>query len=312
MSNSYVKIIRNNPENFVYLFYTQKQLAYFPNGSIVKQKIVNQAQRASYMFTAMGVSADDAVKVLADGIRAKYGMTPQRFLQCLAQGNPPVVLSSWHGIGDTDDADDTPTVEIDPVTGFPVSIMDEAEAADSVAVNGIGNLNSSLFVPQTLDTPLPVYNANSIGLKDRIMNDMYKSYVVVGNNGATYSNIIDNSTGKTKAVIDMSTGKTVSVRDKSTGNFRASVAKFKECWGEIASCTEDFKSILSSMSSMMGDMLQWIAQLINLCKGNGAVANCEWSPAQPDCWDGVRTTTSQTNWGVLALLGIGLWYISKD
>ena len=156
---NFSKLIKNNPECFVYLFITREQYQYFPAGSPVLQKIVNQAQQGAKMFSQFGYTAQQAVQILANNIKAKYGLTPQQFIVSLAKGITPVAKSGFAGIGEVEVLQEP--VEVDPETGLPVSLFEEAEKAEA-ALNGVGEI--SFITPefeQTLNTPLPVFNAGS-------------------------------------------------------------------------------------------------------------------------------------------------------
>lgn len=299
MSNA-EKLITYNPENFLYLFVTPEQYKYFPAGSTVLLKMRNQYNKSAEIFSTLGFTNwNDIKKVLQSNLFKKYGITPEQFLVKLAQGKTPVPKYTVSGIGAIEE-EYLEEVAIDPETGLPLEVLEEYEAAQRSGK--IGGMLENMYLQKTAATPLPIYSA--AGLPSTTPKS---SLVLTTSKGNTYSNIVDPKTGKTKYWLNMGNGVSVASADPKTGKFKEGLQRFKDCWSEIASCTSIFQDMMNQVSGM----LAWVMQLIQLCKNNGAVQNCEWSPSQADCWDEVGETTAQTNWGVIALIGLGLYFISK-
>lgn len=307
------EFIQRHPENFIYIFLTNEDLRNFPVNSPVLIKRSKQAPQAAKFAAQAGLTEQQFVNTLVASLKRKYGLTPRQFISQLAKGYNPAPLA---GMGSIGDISSEAQYEVDPETGFPIEIIEDSIAAaqQEVAMGAAtdGYLTADIvpknWITPSSELPLPVLSSSASKLTQTLnyANNNGKSvYVTDGKN--TYTNIIDQSTGQTKYVMNATNGNTVSVR-QSNGKFAAGIQNFKDCWSEIASCSEQISGIFQFLANIIGNIMS----LINLCKGNSAVENAEWSPSQADTWCDVRRTTSQTNWAVIALLGLGIYYLSKD
>ena len=244
--------IKKNPAAWIYVMIPPAVIKHFDY--VVAQKRAQQNITISRAAALSGMNETQLKDFIENSFVSVYGYSTKEAIGRLYQGKPITKISGIYG-DDEEVRVDTSAGEIDPMTGLPITVLENAEYAEhSLGATALPNQGAPASWTQIA---VPTLGVNQ-SLSDFQSQNANRAWTVKDpGTGNVYTQTYDQQTGNPIAIYNAKTGAQYSVYNPATGTFQAATTTQK-----VGYIFDQISSGLNQVAAIIQQVLGMIMQMV--------------------------------------------------